>query len=521
MCGIWGILSPKKYSQKYFHKISHRGPDNHKLIQYENISIGFHRLDINDLTENGDQPFILDTKEYTIHCSVNGEIYNYKDIVLKFNLEEKLKSKSDCEIIIYLFEMMEMDFLPLLNGEFAISIVKKYKHSNKIDVYLARDRFGIRPLFYFYTKEYLGWSSELKGIPKKFLPFSIQFPPRKWQKLVYHNNIIIDRGLIEWYSLETKNIYNNSEKNIKKTLKNCIKEMLISDVEIGALLSGGLDSSLVVSILSRLLHSQGKRMKTFSIGMKNSTDELYAKIVSEYCDTDHTHYELSSQDFIDNVPETIKAIETYDTTTVRASVGQYLISKFIKRDTNVKVLFIGDGSDELTSGYIYFHNSPSGKDMHQENLRLLNDIHYFDVLRADRGIAAHGLEARVPFLHHKFTECYLSIDPELRMPRYSENTNSTIEKWLLRKSFEGYLPSKVLWRKKEAFSDGVSSVKDSWYEIIKKETQKKYPNSKDSEQMYYKSVYDELFKGGNNFLYKWMPKWSNASDPSARVLDNY
>jgi asparagine synthase (glutamine-hydrolysing) len=310
--------------------------------------------------------------------------------------------------------------------------------------------------------------------------------------------------------------------------------MLESDRELGALLSGGLDSSLVVSIASKYLHQFGKRLKTFSIGLPGSTDKEYAEMVATFCNTDHTHIELTTEYFLSALKHVIYATETFDITTIRASTGQYLVSKWISEHTNIKVLLIGDGSDELTAGYMYFHKAPSPTDLHIENKKLLTEIHFYDVLRADRGIATHGLEARVPFLDHRFVDLYMSLDPSLRIP-----TESRIEKWLLRKSFDTgrYLPAPVLWRKKEAFSDGVSSVQKSWYQIVQESAEQMYTDEQlasaqqlythcpppTKEALYFRDIFESLYPNTSHVIpHYWLPNWcGDIKEPSARVLDVY
>jgi asparagine synthase (glutamine-hydrolysing) len=335
---------------------------------------------------------------------------------------------------------------------------------------------------------------------------------------------------------------------IRETFIEAVEIRLKSDRPIGCLLSGGLDSSLVVSIASRYLKMRGRRLRTFSIGIPGSTDREYAEMVAKYCDTDHKHVEFSEADFLEAVPEVVRATETYDITTVRASVGQYLISKWIAANTDIRVLLIGDGSDELCTGYMYFHNAPGATESHQENARLIEHIQYYDALRADRCIAFNGIEARVPFLDHMFVDLYLSIPHEFRVPIREITSGRRIEKWLLRKSFDEiqysaggtnfkFLPDDVLWRKKEAFSDGVSSRKRSWYQIIQADLENKYSDEDfkhpdvhhhqspfTKEALHYRKLFNEYFDplAASVVPYYWMPKWSgDVRDPSARVLKVY
>ena len=326
-------------------------------------------------------------------------------------------------------------------------------------------------------------------------------------------------------------------------LTNSVIDRLQSDREVGCLLSGGLDSSLIASIAAKELSIHGQKLRTFSIGMQGSPDVKYAKIVAHHIGSIHTNFEIPPEEWVNSIKEVIRISETFDITTIRATTGQYLISKKIAETTNIKVLLIGDGSDEATGGYLYFHKAPNPMALHFETQRLLHWIHYYDVLRADRGIASNGLEARVPFLSHEFINFYFQIDPILRMPRphtLSTGQTNIYEKYLLRKSFEGtnILPECVLWRKKEAFSDGVSSESNSWYKIIQetsnnlisddklelaKTKYKGYVIPHTKEALYYHEIFDEFYPNQNHTIpYYWMPKWiENANDPSARTLSIY
>jgi asparagine synthase (glutamine-hydrolysing) len=543
MCGIWFLLNKlntKLNDNNYYNcfmKTKHRGPDKStfeliKFNQYNknnNIYIGFHRLAINDLSVLGDQPFKYHKENsndmYTI-C--NGEIYNYNELKISNNLSEKCKSKSDCEILQYLYKnQTSCNFPQCLNGEFAF-IITNVDSNGDGSIFICRDRFGVRPLFYVETEEVINFASEMKSLVN--MNNVKVFPPSSYMIISISNNKMISKHGYNYYSLTKQyipicvNVTNNStieenillyEKNAMENIRNILTSVVNSmvnnsDKPIGALLSGGLDSSLICSIASKLMD---KQLNTFSIGMKGSTDEYFARKTANFIGSNHTHVEFSKDQFLHAIHSVIYCTETYDITTIRATVGQYLISKWISENTDIKVLLIGDGSDELTGGYLYFHNSPSKNDLHNENIRLLNDIHYFDVLRADRGIASNGLEARVPFLAHEFVDYYLSIDPELRLPKTYK-----IEKGLLRKSFDNgeYLPLDILYRKKEAFSDGVSSQNESWYNTI----QKFIGNI--TEEEYYKKIWSKWYSTESVLPYYWLPKWcGDVKNPSARVLNIY
>lgn len=570
MCGIWGYISKKKgiLSNEFrtklfsaFNQIKNRGPDRSDfkvLNEFVEIFLGFHRLAIMDKSSLGDQPFVVEKKttngetNKTIAVICNGEIYNFRELIEKHVL--KPKSHSDCEVIPLMYHNND-DFMSLvkqLTGEFACSVIEIDHNTDTVKLYLARDPLGIRPIFIGEDENGVGFCSELKGLIGIVDPKSIrQLNGGVYQSFVFRNNDDSDYASLdvhgEQYFDITKKInlpfdsdLHNIMTGVNHCFEKCVIDRLESDRPIGFLLSGGLDSSLVVSIAAGYLSRFGKKIRTFSIGMPGATDKVYAEMVSKHCNTVHTHIEFSSDDFLNALDEVIKTTETFDITTVRASTGQYLVSKWIHENTDIKVLFIGDGSDELCSGYMYFHNSPSPIDSHNENIRLLRDIPYFDVLRADRGIAENGIEARVPYLDHRFVQLYLSIDPGLRIPILG------IEKWLLRKSFDRenpdtkkeYLPKEVLYRKKEAFSDGVSSTHKSWYQIIQERANSLYSDSEfeefkkschhlpphTKEAMYIRKKFIEYFDQDVSHVipYFWLPKWcGNVTEPSARVLDVY
>jgi asparagine synthase (glutamine-hydrolysing) len=567
MCGIWLLLLKNSTDDikkimnlkdifDSFMKTSNRGPDRSTLEILDkpnNVLVGFHRLSIMDPSTKGDQPFKLEIKDgRTIWTICNGEIYNYKFLIDKYNLT--LSSGSDCEILPHLYNKIGIDNMcKELEGEYAFIILDINMKTGKGDLFACRDRFGIRPMFYSNNGKYFNFSSELKSITDKE---NVQvFPPRNYMHLSNINNS-------SWQFIGLKNYYDFDmhkhttkfltidntgleviKDKVRETFIKSVETKMVSDRPLGCLLSGGLDSSLVASIASKYLNKFGRKLRTFSIGMDGSTDEYYAKLVAKHINSDHTHIEFTENDFINALRDVICTTETYDITTVRASTGQYLVSKWISENTDIKVLLIGDGSDELAAGYMYFHKAPTPSELHLENVRLLEDIHFYDVLRADRGIAENGIEARVPFLDHNFVDLYLSIDPYLRHPNsYKDFKNYALEKWLLRESFniDEYLPNEVLFRKKEAFSDGVSSMKKSWYQIVQEYANNLYDDSffeeeKDriqfnkppsKEALYFRKIWEEYY--GINIRtslvipYFWLPKWcGDIKEPSARVLEVY
>lgn len=588
MCGIWGILSLDDIKLdinllfQRFYSIKQRGPDRSVFITNPNYIVGFHRLSIMDTSIHGDQPFSIsyyyknDKEEQilrTVYITCNGEIYNWNELrnseeVIEFNKEINYtyKSNSDCEVLLPLF-LMEINenkyndtnlfengiknMLLKLNGEFAFAIYDIHTNlqTNKTfyNLWCGRDRFGIRPLF--YTKlddKTIAIGSEVKSLISINDNKVEVLDPRSWyywggyEELSSHNKLYYVVGNLPMVmNPESDDVYRMVRYHLIKSVKN----RLSSEREIGCLLSGGLDSSLIASIAAKELAKEGKVLRTFSIGMEGSPDVHYAKIVANYIGSNHTNINIPVEEWVSAIETIVKVSETFDITTIRATTGQYLISKWISENTNIKVLLIGDGSDEATGGYLYFHKAPNPVELHFECKRLLHYIHYFDVLRADRGVASNGLEARVPFLDHEFINFYFQVDYNLRIPtvhKTSNNNTNTYEKYLLRKSFDkhDYLPECVLWRKKEAFSDGVSSHEKSWYQIIQEqvnlqmsdkyfeENKQKYdgfliPHTK--EALFYHEIFDKYYPNQYHLIpYYWLPKWiENATDPSARTLSIY
>lgn len=541
MCGIWAMLlnRDENMTSLYdsFMKISKRGPDRSSFIELKapiNVKLGFHRLSIMDLID-GDQPFKHIRNNRMLYTMCNGEIYNHKELIKKYNLQPH--SRSDCEILPLLLEKIGIsEMMNELIGEYAFIILDIDGDTGDYTAYVGRDRFGIRPLFWNNDiKSGFSFCSEMKGLP--VLSRVEQVKPASYMIFQKTNNLVKLCTYVTYYNLKQikTTCYNLPliKNNIKNLLIESVRCRLTTDRPLGCLLSGGLDSSLIASIAARLLKEKNQVLNTFSVGMPGSTDEYYAKLVSKHIGSNHTHFELGHENWLAMLPIIVQTIESYDITTVRASTGNYIVPKCIADSTNIKVLLIGDGSDELTSGYMYFHKAPSALDSHNENIRLLEDISYYDVLRADRGIANNGIEARVPFLDHRFVDYYLSIDPVLRMP------HNNLEKWLLRESFadDDYLPEEVRLRKKEAFSDGVSSKENSWFQIIQKYveehiTDEEFENAKQNyicntptskEALYYRQIFESYYPNAENTIpYFWLPKWcGDIKEPSARILTVY
>jgi asparagine synthase (glutamine-hydrolysing) len=521
MCGIFCYFGKNiKYKDlvNNFFKTRHRGPDNSILQQLnQNIVFGFHRLSINDISNYGNQP-LYHPNDNNLILICNGEIYNYS--ILKKNKSIETKTNSDCEIILHLYK--EYGFkktIQMLDGVFSLILLDNSTN----ELYAARSPFGVRGMFIGYKDQEVFISSEMKSI-SDFCDKVIPFPPSTiWNsKLIDNFETFYDIPIQIIPDVESEIL-----KGINHSFRNAVIKRLMSDRPIGSLLSGGLDSSLVTAILSEKVPN----LKTFSIGIKGSVDLKYAKIVADYIKSDHYTIELSESEFLENIEEVIRIIESYDTTTVRASVGNYLVSKFISENTDCKVIYCGDGSDEQ-SGYRYLQNAPTEQEFQDECFKLLNEIHMYDGLRSDRTISAAGLEARVPFLDKEFVSYYMSINP-----KFKTYSSDKIEKYLLRKAFdhENILPHEVLWRTKCAFSDGVSSKKKSWHKIIQehledkisdedlKEASIKYKfnTPKTKESLWYRNIFEKYYPNKSNVIpHYWMPKWcGDINDPSARELE--
>jgi asparagine synthase (glutamine-hydrolysing) len=520
MCGIFAYLGKNvSYDDiiSEFFKIRHRGPDNSVLQQINpNLILGFHRLKMNDISNYGNQP-LNHPDDNSIILICNGEIYNYKILKEKYSITTK--SSSDCEIVLHLYKMFGFKkTVQLLDAEFSMVLYDATK--NKL--FASRCPFGVRGMFIGYKNEEVFISSEMKAISElcdKVIPFP---PATIWSS----DNI---ESFETYYEIPSIPVPVKEElvlKGIRDYFTKAVEKRIeLTDRPIGCLLSGGLDSSLVTALVKKKIPN----LKTFSIGIKGSIDLKYAKIVADYIKSDHYSIELSEEEFIGAIEEVIGLIESYDTTTVRASTGNYLVSKFITENSDCKVIFCGDGSDEQ-SGYRYLQNAPSIQDFQDECFKLLREIYQFDALRSDRTISI-GKEARVPFLDKDFVGYYMSIDPKFKT--YSEDK---IEKYLLRKAFDedDLLPKEVLWRSKCAFSDGVSSKKKSWHTIIQEHLESKisdielenattkYPfnTPKTKESLWYREIFERYYPNKANVIpHFWMPKWcGDIDDPSAREL---
>ena len=517
MCGIFAFFG-NKYNDNdlinYANKIVHRGPDSTVNLRINNkLFFVFHRLSINGLNNESNQPMHKDG----IYLICNGEIFNFKELINIYGLKNEYKSESDCEIILHLFIKFGIEkTCKLLDGEFAFVL---YDSNNDI-LYTARDQLGVRSLFWNIDNDNICFSSELKSLPDT--NNVQQFPSASYWNS--KTNIIT-----KYFSFEN-NINNDSEediiKNIRELFLKAVEKRLLSDRKLACLLSGGLDSTTVSAIVARNLKPY--ELNTYSIGLKGSIDLHYAKLASDYLKTNHINIELTDEEFLNGIEKTIYQIESYDTTSVRASVGNYLISLYIKNNSEDTVIFCGDVSDEIFASYKGFCNTPNDNILYEENIKMLNNIQYFDILRSDKSISGAGLEARVPFSDKEFVKYCMSIDPKHK--RFSKDK---IEKYLFRKAFEDYLPSELLWRVKTAFSDGVSNEVKPWFQIIKDYMDTKYTDKEfeekrvlynhntpyDKESLYYREIYEKYYPNTSELIpYFWKQPFSNNEDPSAWLI---
>lgn len=514
MCGIYCALSS---SQTSFDCLSHRGPDESASTTVDNVFLGFHHLAIVHPTTSN-QPLSIDG----IYLICNGEIYNSEQLHIQFSLPQT--TGSDCEIIIQLYRVIGIHrTLRLLNGEFAFVLYD----SNAHQLYAARDLYGVRPLFYGYQDDSFFFASEMKAI--SFVEGQVQ-QFRPGIVMVINTN---DLSVMDLYPYKTGINSKLPHLPLHRLLEYTVHTYLQSDRPIGSFLSGGLDSSLITA----LLFKQYPALQCFSIGMRGSVDVVAAKKVAEYIGLPpnrHHIVEMTVEDGLDVLHDVIRTLETYDITTIRASIPQYLLARYIAQNTDVKVLFSGEGADELFAGYQYSKNAPDAAALERDTYRLLSELCYFDNLRTDRTTARWGLEVRVPFLNKYVVNTVLSYPSEERMCNQGK-----MEKRLLRDAFqnEHLLPHEILYRRKEAFSDAVSSPESSWFHHLQAYIDTQVSDAEFEEQRglvkhnppptkeayYYRKVFDEMYPNREYILpHYWMPQWcGEVTDPSATILSCY
>lgn len=546
MCGIVCAFDLKNPAKKLrpqvldmAKRIRHRGPDWSGIYENERAILAHERLAIVD-PESGKQP--LFSKDGKLVLAVNGEIYNYREIRREFEGKYEFLTNSDCEVILALYREKGINFLEDLNGIFAFAL---YDIEN--DVYLVgRDHIGIIPLYQGYDSDGTYYvASELKALEgyctqiEEFLPgqyyYSKDQAPVQWYKR-------------DWEDYQTVKDNTTSIEDLKVALENAVERQLMSDVPFGVLLSGGLDSSIISAIAKKY---SAKRIETdnkegawwpqlhsFAVGLIGSPDLAAARKVADHIGSVHHEIKFSVQEGLDAIRDVIYNIETYDVTTVRASTPMYLLSRVIK-SMGVKMVLSGEGADEIFGGYLYFHKAPSAEEFHKETVRKIGMLHMFDCLRANKSLCAWGVEGRVPFLDKEFMDVAMRLNPKDKMI-----TPERMEKWLLRKAFEEYLPESVAWRQKEQFSDGVGyswidSLRDLTSAQVSDEQMAKAaetfpinpPMSK--EEYFYRTIYSKHFPSdaaarcvpslpsvacSTPIALEWDAAFKNMADPSGRAV---
>ncbi len=547
MCGIVCAFDIKKASEKLrpqvlemSKKLRHRGPDWSGIFDNDKAILAHERLAIVDPT-SGKQPIFNTSK--TLVLAANGEIYNHRD--LRQDVPEySFTTQSDCEIILALYEKEGVDFLNKLNGIFGFAVYNTLTNQYLI----ARDHMGIIPL-------YVGWdddgtlyvASELKSLEGYCQSIKV-FPPGHYMTNDSHE-------FMPWYKPNWKtyeDVKNNSTsiEQLRQALDNAVHRQLMSDVPYGVLLSGGLDSSITSALAKKYAEKRIEehdktgawwpKLHSFATGLEGSPDLKAARLVAEHLDTVHHEIIFTIQEGLDAVKDVIYHLETYDVTTIRASTPMFLMARAIKA-MGIKMVLSGEGSDELFGGYLYFHKAPNAQAFHEETVRKLEKLYLYDCLRANKSLAAWGIEGRVPFLDKEFIDVAMSINPEDKMIR-----NGKIEKWVLRKAFEDMLPEAVAWRQKEQFSDGVGY---SWIDTLKDKVENevtdeqlanahfKFPFQppKNKEEFYYRSIFTEHFPSlaaaqtvpseasvacSSAIALEWDESFKNLNDPSGRAVSN-
>uniref|UniRef100_UPI00404B4175 asparagine synthase B n=1 Tax=Flavobacterium sp. TaxID=239 RepID=UPI00404B4175 len=520
MCGILAIIGKGKDPiaiQEMSKRMSHRGPDESAIHQTpEGHFLAHERLSIIDL-HTGIQPIQGTSSAWMIH---NGEIYNHQALRAGVLKDHTFRTTSDSEVIVHLYEAFGFDFCHLLDGMFAFVVVDGDKFM------AARDPLGIKPLYYGLDERgRIYFASEMKSMADVCKTMST-FPPGH-----YYTK---ETGFVQYFAPAWQKtatpVVPVDYSQLRNALIQSVDKRLMSDVPIGVLLSGGLDSSLTASIASRLMKAQGSQLHSFSIGLNaQAPDAIAAQKVADFIGTIHHEIHFTIEEGIEILHKLIWHLETYDVTSIRASTPMYFLSKAIT-DLGIKVVLSGEGADEIFGGYLYFRNAPSVLDFHQETIERVQKLHTADLLRADKSTMAHGLEARVPFLDKEFLSVAMSVQPEDKMPA----TFGGVEKYILRKAFDTpedpYLPQEVLWRQKEQFSDGVgyawidalisfatAQVTDSEMESAAAVFPYNTPTTK--EAYFYRKIFHQHFPQTHaaQTVRKWIPKWQTNTDPSGRA----
>ena len=546
MCGIVSIFNIKKQTHelrdkalRMSQKIRHRGPDWSGIYCGGSAILAHERLSIVD-PESGGQPLFSPDRKVVL--AVNGEIYNHQEIRRQYAGRYDFQTGSDCEVILALYRDKGIDFLEDISGIFAFALYDEEKDAFLI----ARDPIGVIPLYIGYDSDGTVYvASELKALEgqceryEPFLPGHYYWSREPGMKRYYHR---------DWFEYDA---VKNNEANvdtIRDALKDSVRRQLMSDVPYGVLLSGGLDSSVISAIAEKFSehriedNSQTRaywpRLHSFAVGLKGAPDLAKAKLVADHIGTVHHEINYTIQEGLDAIRDVIYFIETYDVTTVRASTPMYLLARVIK-SMGIKMVLSGEGADEVFGGYLYFHKAPSAKAFHEETVRKLSKLHYYDCLRANKSLSAWGVEGRVPFLDKEFLDVAMRTNPEAKMC-----PGSTIEKKIVREAFADMLPAEIAWRQKEQFSDGVGY---SWIDTLKKITSETVSDEQmahaaerfpinpplNKEEYYYRSIFAEHFPSesaarsvnqeasvacSTAIALEWDAAFKNMNDPSGRAV---
>lgn len=552
MCGIVAIFNVKEQTPELrtkalgmSKKIRHRGPDWSGIHCSGSAILAHERLSIVD-PESGGQPlFSPDGKQV---LAVNGEIYNHQEIRERYKGRYDFQTGSDCEVILALYRDKGIDFLEDLNGIFAFAL-----YDEEQDAFLiARDHIGVIPLYIGYDADGKVFvASELKALEGECERYEPFLPGHYyWSKAL---------GMKPWYKrdwMEYDNVKDNpaSSDAIRKSLCAAVKRQMMSDVPYGVLLSGGLDSSVISAITESYAErrietdSQSRawwpRLHSFAVGLKGAPDLAKARLVADYIGTVHHEINYTIQEGLDALRDVIYFIETYDITTVRASVPMYLLARVIK-SMGIKMVLSGEGADEIFGGYLYFHKAPSAEEFHKETVRKLSKLHQYDCLRANKSLSAWGVEGRVPFLDKEFLDVAMRTNPKAKMCSLNgSDPKASMEKRIVREAFEDMLPEEVAWRQKEQFSDGVGY---SWIDTLKKITSEAVTDEQMAhaaerfpintplckEEYYYRSIFEEHFPSesaarsvpheasvacSTAVALEWDEAWKNMNDPSGRSV---
>ena len=546
MCGIVSIFNIRQQSPelrqkalKMSQKIRHRGPDWSGIYCGRTAILAHERLSIVD-PESGRQPlFSTDRKQI---LAVNGEIYNHQDIRRQYQGKYEFQTGSDCEVILALYRDKGIHFLEELSGIFAFAL-----YDEEQDAFLvARDQIGVIPLYIGFDsdgKVYV--ASELKALEgqceryEPFLPGHYYWSQEPGMKRWYQR---------DWFEYDAVKDNPASSEDIRQALRQAVKKQMMSDVPYGVLLSGGLDSSVISAITENFAEhrieddSQSKawwpRLHSFAVGLKGAPDLAKARRVAEHIGTVHHEINYTIQEGLDAIRDVIYFIETYDVTTVRASTPMYLLARVIK-SMGIKMVLSGEGADEIFGGYLYFHKAPSAEEFHKETVRKLSKLHLYDCLRANKSLAAWGVEGRVPFLDKEFLDVAMRTNPKAKMC-----PGTTMEKRIVREAFSDMLPQEIVWRQKEQFSDGVGY---SWIDTLKKITSEQVSDEQMAhaaerfpintplckEEYYYRSIFEEHFPSesaarsvpheasvacSTAIALEWDEAWKNMNDPSGRAV---